>query len=302
MFDQRTIRRRRAVLAVFVGLSVALLTAYFGESGGGILHALQRGSQEALAPLETGASRALKPVRDLFGWFGDTLDAKSDNDKLRKEVESLRSELARAQTAQRDNSQFRGLVRLQREAGFPQGTEPVAARVIARSPTVWYSSIKINKGSSDGIRIDQPVIAAGGLAGKVTRVTGGAAEVTLVTDSQSAVAAQVMPDGANGIVRPEVGNPSDLLLDFVQKGRRVTEGTTVVTSGFTSDKARSLFPRGIPIGRVTKVDLDEVELYQRVHLKPFADLRRLDYVQVLTRRPQAQQSASTGQPGGVVVP
>jgi rod shape-determining protein MreC len=302
VFDQRTIRRRRAVLAVFVGLSVALLTAYFGESGGGILHALQRGSQEALAPLETGASRALKPVRDLFGWFGDTLDAKNDNDKLRKEVESLRSELARAQTAQRDNSQFRGLVRLQREAGFPQGTEPVAARVIARSPTVWYSSIKINKGSSDGIRIDQPVIAAGGLAGKVTRVTGGAAEVTLVTDSQSAVAAQVMPDGANGIVRPEVGNPSDLLLDFVQKGRRVTEGTTVVTSGFTSDKARSLFPRGIPIGRVTKVDLDEVELYQRVHLKPFADLRRLDYVQVLTRRPQAQQSASTGQPGGVVVP
>ena len=291
MFDNRTIRRRRAALAVFIGLSVALLTAYFGESNGGVLHALQRGAQEALAPLESGASRALKPVRDLFGWFGDTIDAKDENERLRDEVESLRKDLAEAQTAKRDAAQLRGLVRLQRSDGFPQGTDPVAARVIARSPTVWYSSIKIDKGSGDGVKVDQPVIAAGGLAGKVTRVTGGTAEVSLVTDSDSAVAAQVMPEGAHGIVKPEVGNPNDLLLDFVEKGRRVTEGTTVVTSGFTSDRVRSLFPRGVPIGRVTKVDLDEIELYQRVHIKPFADLRRLDFVQVLTSRPTAEARA-----------
>jgi rod shape-determining protein MreC len=302
VFDQRTIRRRRAVLAVFVGLSIALLTAYFGEPQGGILHALQRGTGEALAPIENGASRALKPARDLFGWFGDTISAKHDNEKLRKEVESLRSQLAQEQTATHDNRQLRSLVGLQREATFPQGTDPVAARVIARSPTVWYSTIRIDKGSSDGIRVDQPVIAAGGLAGKVTDVTGGTAEVTLITDSQSAVSAQVMPNGATGIVRPEVGNPNDLLLDFIQKGKRVTKGTTVVTSGFASDRVRSIFPRGIPIGRVTKVDLDELELYQRVHIQPFADVRRIDFVQVLTRRPAAQQSASTGQPGQVAAP
>jgi rod shape-determining protein MreC len=111
-----------------------------------------------------------------------------------------------------------------------------------------------------------------------------------------------MPNGATGIVRPEVGNPNDLLLDFVQKGKRITEGTTVVTSGFASDRVHSLFPRGIPIGRVTKVNLDEIDLYQRVHIRPFADLRRTDYVQVLTRRPTAQQSASTGQLGQVPAP
>jgi rod shape-determining protein MreC len=296
VFDKRVIRRRRAALAIFLGLSVALVTAYFGESGNGVLHALQRGAQEALAPIETGASRALKPVRDLFGWVGDTVDAKDENEELRNEVEDLRRDLAQAQTAQRDARQLRGLVGLQRQDGFPQGTEPVTARVIARSPTVWYSSLKIDKGSSDGVRVDQPVIAAGGLAGKVTRVTGGNAEVTLITDAESAVSAQVMPEGANGIVKPEVGNPDDLLLDFVERGRRVTEGTTVVTSGFTSERVRSIFPRGIPIGRVTEVDLDEIELYQRVHIKPFADLRRLDFVQVLTRRPQGQQRAEVLQP------
>jgi rod shape-determining protein MreC len=294
VFDNKVVRRRRAVLAVFVGLSVALLTAYFGESGGGLLHALQNGAQEALAPIETGASRALKPARDFVGWTGDTLDAKKENGRLKDEVEGLRSQVARSQTAERDARQLRGLVGLRREAEFPQGTDPVAARVIARSPTVWYATVKIDKGSGDGVHVDQPVLAAGGLAGKVTRVTSGTSEVTLITDASSAVSGQIMPDGANGIVKPEVGNPSDLLLDFVQKGRRVQQGATVVTSGFTSSRVESLFPRGIPIGRVSKVDLDEIKLYQRVHIKPFADLRRLDYVQVLTKRPQTQNAEVLG--------
>ena len=304
MYDRKVVRRRRAALAVFVALSIAILTAYFGESSGGFFHALQRGAQEAFAPIETGASRALKPVRDLFGWAGDTFDAKSQNKDLKREVDRLRSALAESQTAQRDASQLKGLVGLRQGDGFPSGTEPVAARVIARSPNIWYSSIKIDKGSSDGVKVDQPVIAAGsdpergevgGLAGKVTSVTGGTAEVTLITDPSIGVAAQVMPSGATGVVRPAVGNPRDLIMEFVEGGR-VTENTTVATSGFTIEKGQSLFPRGIPIGRVTDVNLDEVEIYQRVHLEPFADLKSIDIVQVLTRRPKGSQTA------GVITP
>jgi len=293
LFDSKVVRRRRAALAIFVALSVALLTAYFGESGGGVLHTLQRGAQEAFAPLETGATRALKPFRDFFGWVGDTVDAKDENEELRSEVEELRKRLAENATGAEDAGQLRGLVKLQRSEGFPLGTEPVAARVIARSPTVWYSTVKIDKGRSDGLREDHPVIAAGGLAGKVTSVTGGTAEVTLITDASSAVSAQVMPSGASGIVKPEVGKPDDLLLDFVNRSRRVTEGTTVVTSGFTSQRVESRFPRGVPIGTVARVDLDEVELYQRVHVKPFADLQRLDIVQVLTEKGQPRATAGT---------
>lgn len=291
MFDSKVVRRRRAALAIFVALSLVMLTAYFGESGGGVLHTLQRGTQTAFAPLEKGAGRALKPPRDLVGWVSDTFDAKGENDKLRTEVSQLRQKLGQSATAERDARQLRGLVKLQDDAGFPASTRPVAARVIARSPTVWYATLKIDRGSSDGLKVNQPVIASGGLAGKITSVTGGTADVTLITDGTSAVSGQVVPNGASGIVKPEVGKPDDLLLDFVQKKRRVTEGTTVVTSGFKSSKVESLFPRGIPIGRVTKVDLDEVELYQRVHIRPFADIRRIDFVQVLTsrgRQPQEQ--------------
>jgi rod shape-determining protein MreC len=298
MYDRKVVRRRRAALAVFVVLSIAILTAYFGESSGGFFHTLQRGAQEAVAPIETGASRALKPVRDFFGWAGDTIDAKDQNADLKKEVQQLRGQLAQAETSLRDADQLKALASLREENYFPQSTAPVTARVIARSSTVWYSTLKIDKGSDDGLRENQPVIAAGGLIGKLTSVTGGTAEVRLITDGQSGVSAQVFPAGVTGVVRPEVGNPDDLLLEHVESGRRVTENTLVITSGFTSSRTESLFPRGIPIGRVTKVDLDELETYQRVHVKPFADLRRIDLVQVLTRRGVAQQAASTGDTGG----
>jgi rod shape-determining protein MreC len=294
VFDKKVVRRRRAALAIFVGLSVVLLTAYFGESGGGFFHSLQRGTQEALAPVETGASRALKPVKDFFGWVGDSVDAKKENKQLKEEVERLRTEVAKAQTAERDARELRGLVGLQKTDGFPQGTKPVTARVIARSPTVWYSSVKIDKGSDDGLKVDQPVLAAGGLAGKITSVSGGTAEVTLITDGSSFVAAQVVPNGAHGVISPSVGNPNDLLLQNIEDGRRVTTHTTVVSSGFTTPKVRSLFPRGIPIGEVKKVDLDEVATYHRVHVKPFADLRRMDFVQVLTARGETAVAEAGG--------
>ena len=243
MYDRKVVRRRRAALAVFVALSIAILTAYFGESGGGFFHAFQRGAQEAFAPIETGASRALKPVRDLFGWAGDTFDAKDQNEDLKREVDRLRSgarrsadRAARRQPAQGPRGAAAG-------GGLPAGTEPVAAAVIARSPTVWYSSIKIDKGSSDGVKVDQPVIAAGAIRRRRGRRPGGQGherhrrhrEVTLITDASIGVAAQVMPSGATGRP-PEVGNPRDLLLEFVESGR-VTENTTVVTSGFKIDRA-----------------------------------------------------------------
>jgi rod shape-determining protein MreC len=164
--------------------------------------------------------------------------------------------------------------------------------VIARSPTVWYSAITIDKGSDQGVRVNQPVTSGSGLVGKVSDVSADAARVTLLTDHTSGVSAQVVPNGANGLVKATVGNPSDLILDFVQKGRAVPKGATVVTSGWKSSRLESLFPRGIPVGKVTRVDSDERELYQRVHLNPFANLRELDVVEVLTRLSSSGAKAS----------
>jgi rod shape-determining protein MreC len=293
VYDKKVVRRRRAVLGVLVVLSLGLLTVYFGENGGGFLHGVQRGTSAVFSPLEQGVSVVFRPVSNFTHWTGDVFHANKENKELKKQVQQLREQLAQNQTAQRDAEQLRGLVGLSRTSNFASQGKLVTARVISRSPTVWYSNIVISKGSSDGIHINDPVIAAGGLAGKISSVTGGQAQVTLITDESSAVSAEVMPDGSNGIVRPEVGNPNDMLLDYIQKGAKIAKGDSVITSGFTSSSLDSVFPREIPIGRVTKVAPGELEQYSRVHIQPYADLRRMDYVQVLTGAVEDQRAQVT---------
>jgi rod shape-determining protein MreC len=267
---------------VLLAVSLVLLTVYFGESTGGALHAIQRGAGEVLAPIESGAAVAFKPFSDLAGWVGDVVDAKKQNKQLKGEVKTLRGQLAQLATGKREAEQLRSMAALQRT--LPAGSRTVTARVIAHSPTVWYSTIEIDKGTSDGVRVNQPVMTAGGLAGKIVATTGGTARVALITDASSAVGAEVMPRGVAGIVKPEIGG-KDLILDFIPKGSKLRPGQVVVTSGFKAGELQSLFPRGIPIGSVGSVNQDQLEVYQRVRVHPYAELRRMDFVDVVTHAP-----------------
>lgn len=285
MYDKQVVRRRRAALAVLVALSIGLLTMYFGEGPSGLLHGFQRGAQEILQPIESGISRATKPFRDLVGWVGDNISAKSENDDLKKENAKLREQVARAQAAEDENSKLRGLVGMPKRPGYPDGVDAHTARVIGRSPTVWSEAVQIDAGSSDGVRVNQPVVTNGGLVGRVTAVTGGTATVTLIVDASSSVSAQVLPDGKFGVVRPKVGNPNDMRLEYLDKNTKVQKDDVVITSGSTDEELESLFPKGIPIGRVKRVDEDELDIYERVHIEPFADFKRMEFVQVLRAKP-----------------
>jgi rod shape-determining protein MreC len=281
----KAVRRRRAVLAVLVLLSLFLLTAYFGESSGGSLHAVQRGAMEVLSPIQEGANRALKPFRDLFGWFGDTLDAKSERDKLRAERDSLREQLAQVTVEKRDLEQRSGLQE-QNTAGGLGDYDPVEARVLARSPSTWFQTLQINKGSSDGVRVDQPVVNAEGLVGKVKAVSDGNAVVMLLTDPDFGVSGETLKSHEPGSVGPAEGAPGDLRFELVPNAKDVKTGELIVTAGTsTSSQAAelaSLYPRAIPIGTVRRIETGEGELDRVIHVSPVADLRRLDIVEVLT--------------------
>ncbi len=282
MYD-KTVRRRRAVLGLLVACSLILLTAYFGETGGGALHAVQRGTSEVLNPVQEGASRALKPLRDLFGWFGDTIAAKGQVEELRSERNRLRTEVARNEVKADEYNRLASLFELDGALGL-QRLGPKTGRVIFQSPTVWYATIRVDKGSEDGVRVGHPVVNEEALIGRVTEVFGGSAQVTLITDTTTKVPARAGPRGEFGIVESaSAGTPNDLVMRFTQPGARLDVGDRVVTRGTEpDDRLRSLYPVGLPIGQITRID-DEGTDTQEVHLRPFADMRRLDFVQILTR-------------------
>jgi rod shape-determining protein MreC len=282
---RKQVRRRRAIMVLLIVAALVLLSTQFSESQGGPLHSMQRAVASVLGPLEEGATRALKPARDLVNWVDETFQARGQNNDLRGEVQKLRAQVARAQGAEGQNTQLRKLLGLDR-GGTLAGYKPVTSRVIGRSPTVWYSSVTIDAGSSSGVQINDPVIDGDGLVGRVTDVTHSTAEVDLITDNRSAVSARVLPNGPDGVAEPEVGNPSSLLLDFIDKNQAVQQGQMVVTAGWSNGTISSAFPPGIPIGKVSDATVGEQETYQRVHVQPFADLANLQFVQVATNGPK----------------
>ena len=282
---RKQVRRRRAILVLLVVAALVLLSTQFSEREGGPLHSMQRAVASVFGPMEEGATRALKPARDLISWFDETFNARGENDDLRSELQQLRTQLAQAQSAEGENKQLRELLGLDRE-GTLAGYTPVTARVIGRSPTVWYSTVTVDKGSSAGVKMNDPVVTGDGLAGRITDVTRGTAVVSLITDDRSAVSARVLPDGPEGVAEPEVGDPSDLLLDFIDKSQPIHRGQILVTAGWSNGAISSAFPPGIPIGKVSETVVGDQQAFQRVHVTPYADIRGLDFVQVATGGPK----------------
>lgn len=275
---RKQVRRRRAVLALLIVGSFALLSVTYSQGSNG----MQRGVSAVFSPIQSVADRALKPARDMINWFDETFDAKGRNARLHRELEQARRQAVEAQAAVAENEQLRKMVGLDESGAIPGGYTTVTGRVIGRSPTVWFADVTIDVGSGDGVEVDDPVVNGDGLVGKVSAVTGGSARVTLIADNSSSVSAKIVPSGVQGLMKPAVGNPDDLILDFLNPEKRVGKGQSVVTSGWRGIGIESGYPPNLPIGEVAEASLKEQEAQAQVHIRPFADLRELDLVQVLT--------------------
>jgi cell shape-determining protein MreC len=112
------------------------------------------------------------------------------------------------------------------------------------------------------------------------------AKVTLITDPESGVSAKVLPNGIQGVAEPEAGDPSVMLLDFIDKNEPIHSGQIVVTSGWSNGAISSAWPEGIPVGEVRQTTIGQQETHQNIRMEPFADMRSLDIVQVATGGPQ----------------
>ncbi len=295
MYD-KTVRRRRAVLALLVALALILLTAYFGEARDGTLHGVQRGFLTVVAPIQDGANKALKPVRDLFSSIDEAFHAKSQNAELRKQNDTLRRELVAQQIDHQEYEQLVGMFHLDNALSVSD-YRPVSATVVSQSPNLWYSTVLIDEGSSAGIQLEDPVINGEGLVGKVTEVIPDGAQVTLITDSTMGVSARLGTSPTTGIVKPKVGDPNDLLLEYLPGNTPVNKGEYVYTSGTVAPPEDSLYPRGIPIGEVTSGT--EESGYEDLNVQPFANLRNLGVVQVLTASPGSRAAQLAGVVSGL---
>jgi len=262
-------------------LSLGLVTVYLRESSDGALHGAQRIGVSVLTPFEVAGERVARPFQDAWGWTSDLFNAKDDNAKLRAENRQLRAAAIENQTARQENEHQRNQLNYIEGTEFPKDFKPVVTRVIVQPQTVYHQEIMVAAGSSNGVRVNDPVVTDEGLVGLVSEVTPDAAKVRLLTDDTSAASAQDIETGATGIILRGSTPDAPLVLDRVSKDQRVEENDAVVTAGSQFGKYPSLFPRKIPICTVTSVSQRDVDSFKTVQCSPLVDFSALQDVIVL---------------------
>jgi rod shape-determining protein MreC len=273
---------RRAVAGVLVLLSLVMITLSFRSGDeGGRLDNLQGAAASVLRPFQIGIERVVRPFRDLYGYTSGLVDAKGEVDRLRAENRTLAQRLIQNELAAQENKTLRDLVHFHAPPAL-RDYDRVAAAVFSYPPSQFVQQLGISVGWADGVRVNDPVINGDGLVGKVTKVSGRTAQVTLLTDDQSAVSAVDLSTRAPGLVKRDRAGSNLLVLDLVKKSLRLRKGDEIVTAGSErGTRLESLYPRGIRIGKVAAVSQWDYDPFKRVQVEPYVNFDSVDAVFVL---------------------
>ncbi len=259
------IRRARVLVAGGVVLATLGLLVSSGDEAGRVGRSIGLVGAPAQA-LVRGLVSAVGSVVDRYVWL---VGAREEAERLRRELVDLRRELASVEEVFQENERLRDLL------AFRAGSSLrlVAARVVGRSATPWLRTAVIDKGTGDGVSLDAPVLTPAGVVGRVYQVSASASRVLLITDPNSAVDALVQRTRAQVVVEGNLGPVCRVL--YLSRGEEVAVGDRVVTSGLGG-----VFPKGLYLGQVSRVEARPGEVFQRVELRPGAELTRLEEVLV----------------------
>lgn len=223
------------------------------------------------APVQAAFARIHRGATGLWTTYLEWRALRADAERLRAEVAALRLSQMRQDELEAENGRLRALLDLRDRLAVPT----IAAEVVAREWNGFTRGLTINRGRASRLERLAPVIVIRGVVGRVVEIRQSSAVIQLVTDPASRIGGVVNRTRAQGLVEGVAGGRLRLKLAAREEG--VTPGDLVSTSG-----VGGLFPKGIPLGRVTRVRAP-TGLFRIVDLEPAVDPATVEEVLVLPR-------------------
>jgi rod shape-determining protein MreC len=286
-------RRARSTRLLVVGLLLASLVIITVDSRGGQqgpLAAIGRTGAAIITPLQEGIATVFRPVGSFLSNVWRAGSVAEENRALREQIALLQRQQQEVLSLRRENEEFQRLLGIRESLEF----ETMGAVVLGDVPSNFEWGVFIDKGADDGVTVDMPVISGEGLVGRVVQVYPTSSMVMLIIDPDSAVAARLSASGERGVLVGQREEP--LRFDFVDLETEVQPGETVETSGYQLQSGlEGLFPPGIPVGVVDRVDPDEANFSAGVFVRPNVDFSRLDFVLLVTEAPADLQAEPVGE-------
>jgi rod shape-determining protein MreC len=262
-------RRRRSILILIVVTAVALITLDVRESGP--ISGLRDGTRDVFEPITSGVETVFSPIGDYVDGVVHSASLKDENARLRDRLDETEGKQAKAQAAIAENKRLKQIL----DIPYVEEGDAVAAQVVGGAPGNFEFTVQIDVGSNSGVVRDMAVVTGAGLVGKISEAASKRSTVNLLRDPDSGVEVS-LAGGATGILNGR-GDNEFLKLIGIDPSVEVKKGDEVATAGGVT----SVFPGGIPVGRVARVENNRGAVEQDILVDPKVDFSRLSLVKVL---------------------
>jgi len=269
------------LLAVLVIVSVVLFTVSVRGGETGVLGTVRSGFQTITSPVRYVGAAVASPFQGLANIFTNLTADQATLSELQAENNDLQTRNAELEEAEQTATRLQGLLDLKDTYNL----QSTAAHVISGSTDSWTSTVTIDKGTSSGIAIGMPVTATSGVIGQVIGCSATTSTVRLVSDESSSISAMIQTSRAQGMLTGSA--TGQLTLTLISTSQTVEVGDIVVTSGLGG-----VFPKGLPLGKVTSVENNPGSLYLDIVVEPFAAYGSYEEVLVITSLTEGQQASS----------
>ncbi|MDZ4662259.1 MAG: rod shape-determining protein MreC [Pseudomonadota bacterium] len=226
----------------------------------------------SLGVVNQGYSEFSTGVRRTTAFYLNLLDIKKINLALLKENLELKARMTQFEELSQENQHLNSLLDFKKESK----SEILIARVIGIDINADYETIRINKGSQDGLKPFMPVIAPNGVIGYIFRPQTHSSQVLLLSDRNTVVDGQIQRTRAHGLI--EGASRDKLRMLYILRADDAAVGDVVTTSGINK-----IFPRGVPIGKIVSAERDANGISQIIEIKPDVNPYNLDEVLVLKK-------------------
>ncbi|WP_373841870.1 rod shape-determining protein MreC [Limosilactobacillus sp.] len=238
---------------------------------------LQQFSNDIVGFADSAVALPVNWLQTSFSSVNDLMNTYSENRELKQQVTELAQTKVRDQTLAHENKQLKQELKLNNSM---TDYDTVTAAVLMRTPSAWQQQLVINKGQSSGIKKNMPVMSDGGLIGRITEVNKTNSKVELLSDTSEAsnrfaISINGNSGVVNGIITGYSAARNELVMGQVSSKAKIKKGTRVTTSGMGG-----ITPKGLYVGKVSRVGKDDYGLAQKVYIKPAANFNDVNIVTV----------------------
>ncbi|MCL1911699.1 MAG: rod shape-determining protein MreC [Leptospirales bacterium] len=268
--------RSRAIVAFFAFSLFCIISLSVQNSG--FSFTIEGIGSAFLAPFQKAYNGIQGGVKKIWAGFTELSEVRAELEKTREKLQQYESSSEEFSEIRQENTRLRALLGMKGLVTY----DSVAASVISKDPDNWFRTIAINKGSSDGLKVNMPVIAfkdgQKAVVGKLSEVRGGLSRIEPLISHSIKLGVKLQSSSHPGLLYGKVGSSDTCIVDYVPKTVAANFGDIICTSG-----QGGVFPEGLLVGSVMGNDILESSAYQRLYVKPFIDYAILEDVFIIKK-------------------